>query len=244
MSSWGKEDGAYDAPLWAATQVNVRPTQDNANNLYQNTTQDYWEVDLPNGGKRLANVTVGLFGVDSAEEQVAENAGLKPAHSGWVLRTVGAGGRAGRVTQEVLVALSTVTTDNTSDNAQFPNATITVSQPVALQSVTANASGSNTVTLSVSGTTVVPAGAVLSYQWQVNNNTGGTWVNIDNGVNVSTGQPGNMIKSNANTATLTLAPTTNSSNNSVYRAVITATNPGIAYSTATAYSANGQVRIY
>lgn len=244
MSSWGNFDGANDAPKWATTQVNVSPTQDNANNLYQNTTQNYWESDLPDGSKRMTNLTVGLFAVDAAEEQVAENSSTKPAHSGWVLRTVGAGGRAGRVTQEVLVALANITTDNTSDNAEYPNATITVSQPAALQSLTANAGGANTVTLSVDGTTVIPPSAVLTYQWQVNNNTGGTWVNIDLGTNVSTGQPSNMIKSGANTATLTLAPTANTANNYVYRAVITATNPGIAYSTATAYSANGQVKIY
>jgi hypothetical protein len=243
MSSWGNYDNAANAPYWAvnstlttvdAQPVGTRPTAANVALLYGNTTPNVYTT----------GETIGLFAVDAAEEQVAENAGVKPAHSGWVLRTVGIGGRAGRVTEEVLVALSQVVTDNASDNTQFPNATITISQPVALQNVTANASGSNTVTLSVSGTTVVPAGAVLTYQWQVNNNTGGTWVNIDNGVNVSTGQPGNMIKSNANTAILTLAPTTNSSNNSVYRAVITATNPGITNSTVTAYSANGQVRIY
>ena len=39
-------------------------------------------------------------------------------HSGWVKRTVGTGGRAGRVTYETLVAMNTITGD-TADDAEF-----------------------------------------------------------------------------------------------------------------------------
>ena len=40
---------------------------------------------------------------------------------GWVKRTVGTGGRAGRVTYETLVASGSVTTD-AADDIQFPDA--------------------------------------------------------------------------------------------------------------------------
>lgn len=243
MSSWGNNDNAANAPYWAinssltsvdAQPVGTRPTAANVALLYGNTTS----------GVYTTGETIGLFLADAAEEQVQEALGTKPAHSGWNLMKTGSGGRANRVQWETLVALANVTTDNNSDDAVLPDAVITIVQPATLQSVFANGSGANTVTFSVSGTTVVPASATLSYQWQVNNNTGGTWVNIDTGVGVSTGQPGNMIKSNANTATLTLAPTANTANNYVFRAVITATNSGITNSSATAYSANGQIKIY
>ena len=42
-------------------------------------------------------------------------------HSGWVKRTVGTGGRAGRVQYETLVAMSSITSD-ASDDTEFPDA--------------------------------------------------------------------------------------------------------------------------
>ena len=49
----------------------------------------------------------------SGEQQVT--------HSGWVRRTIGTGGRAGRVTFETLVATGTITSD-AADDAKFPDA--------------------------------------------------------------------------------------------------------------------------
>lgn len=43
------------------------------------------------------------------------------SHAGWVRRTVGTGGRAGRVQQEVLVAMGSITGDQ-SDDIQYPDA--------------------------------------------------------------------------------------------------------------------------
>ena len=233
MSSWGNQDGAYDAPLWAAGSVNKAPTQDNANTLYENTTANAY----------FKGATVGLYAVDANEAIVQSAQGNDTVHTGWVLRTEGTGGRAGRVQQEVLVALAEVVTDNTADDSKYPNAIITISQPNALSTV--NALTANTIVLSVAGTTVVPAAATLTYQWQVNNNAGGSWVNITNGTNVpaGTGQPGGTIKSGANTATLTLDPTDTTANNYLFRAVITATNAGVDYSTAVAYSANARILV-
>ena len=42
-------------------------------------------------------------------------------HAGWVKRTVGTGGRAGRVQYETLVAMSSITSD-ASDDTEFPDA--------------------------------------------------------------------------------------------------------------------------
>ena len=47
--------------------------------------------------------------------------GTTLTHAGWVRRTVGTGGRAGRVQQEVLVAMGSITGDQ-SDDIQYPDA--------------------------------------------------------------------------------------------------------------------------
>jgi hypothetical protein len=47
--------------------------------------------------------------------------GIKATHAGWVKRTVGTGGRAGRVQTEVLVAMGSITGDQ-ADDIQYPDA--------------------------------------------------------------------------------------------------------------------------
>jgi len=47
--------------------------------------------------------------------------GIKATHAGWVKRTVGTGGRAGRVQTEVLVAMGSMTGDQ-ADDIQYPDA--------------------------------------------------------------------------------------------------------------------------
>ena len=65
----------------------------------------------------VADDLVGnIFGVD-----VAETTAGNVAHAGWVKRTVGSGGRAGRVFEEVLVAASSITGDAT-DDTEYPDA--------------------------------------------------------------------------------------------------------------------------
>jgi len=44
------------------------------------------------------------------------------AHTGWVLRTVGSGGRAGRVQYETLVAMGGNLSTDASDDAILPDA--------------------------------------------------------------------------------------------------------------------------
>jgi hypothetical protein len=239
MSSWGNNDNAANAPYWAVNSTiapdnpnRARPTLSNVTALYANTTANVYTT----------NTTIGLFMVDTAEEIVSETQANHPVHSGWNLKKTFDGGRAGRVQWETLVALASVQSDNNADDAVLPDAVITLTQPVTQRNVIREAGGANTVTFSVAGTTVVPDSATLTYKWQVN--AGGmSWVDIDNGTNVTTGQPGNMYKTGANTATLILGPTTTGSNNYVFRAVVTATNAGITNSVATATSANGKIVI-
>ena len=45
--------------------------------------------------------------------------GSNVGHPGWVKRTVGTGGRAGRIQYETLVAMSSITGD-TADDIEFP----------------------------------------------------------------------------------------------------------------------------
>lgn len=237
MSSWGKYDNSANAPLWAVnsaitkaapSQVHAAPTRTNVGYLYGNTTPSAYITDE----------TIGLFMVDANEENVQLTNGHPPAHTGWNLRTSGTGGRAGRVQWETLVALAQVGSDNDSDDAVLPDSIITITaQPASLIGPVTQATA-QTATYSV--TAAITSGAVvpLSYQWQVNNNTGGTWVNIDVGTGVTTGQPSNMTKTGANTATLVLDPTGTTANNYVFRCVVTATGTG-----ATATSANGRIWI-
>jgi hypothetical protein len=118
MPSWGNNDNAANAPYWAVnstivnatdTKINASaPTAANVALLYQNTSPDVYTT----------GETIGLFAVDAFEADVNDQV----AHSGWVLRTVGSGGRAGRVQQEVLIATGIIT-DNTSPI--YPDVTIT-----------------------------------------------------------------------------------------------------------------------
>jgi hypothetical protein len=206
----------------------LAPTSANVELLFANTTADAF----------VTGKTVGVFMVDQNEQDVQETLGTPPAHKGWNLKTTGSGGRAGRVSWETLVALSTVASDNSSDDAVLPDAIITItSQPTTAQTV--SFSSGDTVTFGVAAAITSGAtGAPLSYQWQVNNNSGGVWVNITAGTGVTTGEPSGVTKTGANTASLVLDPTANTANNYVFRCVVSNSDAG-----ATAYSANGRLLI-
>ena len=230
MSSWGNNDNAANAPYWAVNSA-VAPDNPNAAKpdaanvalLFGNTSPNVYTT----------NETIGLFGVDNNEVAVER----RGTHTGWVLRKEGSGGRAGRVQEEVLVALATMNGDN--EDGVYKDAIITFSaQPATLIGPVDQASA-QTATFSVTAAvTTGNTAAPLTYQWQVNNNSGGSWVNINAGTGVTTGQPGAMTKSGATTATLLLDPTGTTANNYVFRCVVTATGTG-----ATATSANGRILI-
>lgn len=66
-----------------------------------------------------------VYGVDTTEMAFANTGGTEAdgiPHAGWVLRTAGSGGRAGRVHYEVLVAGSSISGDNVADDSILPEA--------------------------------------------------------------------------------------------------------------------------
>jgi hypothetical protein len=221
MSSWGNNDNAANAPYWAvnSTIVNAAgvkasaaaPTAANVALLYGNTTADVYTT----------GETIGLFGVDAQEADVAN------IHTGWVLKTTGSGGRAGRVQQEVLVALSEMKAPD-GDAQVYANVSITLTGPDGA-TVVANTSNANSATFTVSPTLVGNTSATLSYQWQVNSNTGALgWTNVANSTPTNTGYVGGT------TATLLVYPKTAAANAYVFRAVVTAADQGVSATSANA----------
>lgn len=77
-------------------------------------------VNLTSGGpSETGHSLTGETATGVAVVGGAKNKGV--AHTGWVVRTEGTGGRAGRVQYEVLVA-GGIVTDNNSDDATLPDA--------------------------------------------------------------------------------------------------------------------------
>lgn len=237
MSSWGNNDNAANAPLWAVNSALVKaapaekhsaPTRANVTYLFANTAANAY----------IAGETIGLYGVDANEIAVEGNKG---AHQGWVLRTEGSGGRSGRVQEEVLVAMSSFGNGTGSDyeDTVYKDAIITISsQPATVRGPLSAASAANAVFSVTAAVSTGNTAAPLTYQWQVNNNVGGSWVDLTNGTKNGSGVPANTIISGATTSSLTVDPTNVDANNYVFRVVVTATDTG-----ATATSANGRILI-
>jgi hypothetical protein len=197
MSLWNNSDANTSAPIFAPMYVQQAPTQENVDNLYGNTT-----VDVIVSGK-----TVGLFGVDTAEDDAAGTS-HNSTHAGWVLRTVGSGGRAGRVTEETLIAMGSMTGD-ASDDTTYPDALLSITTQPGNKSITAGNSATFTVVIDAA-----PPSAVLSYLWQVN--TGASWVPAANGT------PANTTYSGNTTTSLVATPTTTEANTALYRVTVSA----------------------
>lgn len=220
MSSWGNNDNAANAPYWAvnSTIVNAAdvkaaaaaPTAANVALLYSNTTADVYTTGQ----------TIGLFAVDTQEASATNR-----VHSGWVLRTTGSGGRANRVQEEVLVALSGLSADGVDGDAQtYANVTITLSGPSSA-SIVANTDYANLVSFSVTPTLDGNTAATLTYQWQYN--AGAGWANI----------PANTVPiqyNGATSATLFARPKTTANTGTVYRVTVTAADQGVSATSANA----------
>ena len=215
MSSWGNYDNAANTPLWAvnasitkaaSAEEHSAPTRANVTHLFANTTADAY----------IAGETIGLFGVDANEVQTE---GSTAAHQGWVLRTTGSGQRAGRVQEEVLVALSSFAGSSDNEDTVYKDSVITIGTAPSAQSLVHG--GGNTASFAVtasitSGNTAAP----LTYQWQRSATSGGTYANVTNGT------PANTTYSGGTTATLTVTPTDTTANNNYYRVVVSATGTG------------------
>ena len=214
MSSWGNNDNAANTPLWAAMSVKRAPNSTNQTALFDNTTQDTF----------ITGRADGVFGI-SADEAAVKHGNL---HTGWVLRTEGSGGRAGRVQEEVLVAMNTINSD--SDGQTYANVSITLSGP-SNGTVTAGSANANSVTFSVSPTLAGNTAATLTYKWQVNSGPG-VWVDMANGNNP---QPGGVQKSGVTTNTVTITPWNTTANGYVFRCIVTAADEGVSVTSANAY---------
>lgn len=148
MAQWGNTDDAANSVLWATAQVNLPANTTNQTALFGNTTANAF----------ITNATVGQFGAGVQEAQA--NGDL--THSGWILRTTGAGGRAGRTTHEVLVAGGYTFTVDASDDAVLPDYVIRITtQP---SNTTANTTAAENATFTVVGASR-PTGATLAYAW-------------------------------------------------------------------------------
>lgn len=174
MPLWGSRDAASNSTIFAAAQVKVTPNTVNRDALFGNTTANAY----------IDGVTVGQFGVD--DNEIAAGGG-KVAHTGWVLRTVGQGGRAGRVFNETLVA-GGISLD--AEDTTFPDYLIRITTQPTNKS--ANSSNNQTAVFTVVATST--PSTTLGYQWTYANGgalSGGTY----------SGATTASLTVNANTAT-------------------------------------------
>lgn len=163
MAQHGSRDQSNNAPIWAAAQSSLTPNTANRDALYGNST------------------ATGLFAVDSNEIAAA---GGSIAHTGWIRRVVGTGGRLGRIMTEVLVAGGIVTDEANDAYAQY---VITISVQPQSKSVNNNLN----TTFSV-GAVSVPVDT-LTYKWQANSGSG--FANLTN----------SGVYSNVTTSTLSIS---------------------------------------
>ena len=160
MAQWGSTDDAANSVLWAVGQLKQDVTTANRNALFGNTTADSY----------FSGATHGLYAVDGNEISAARAAGSdRPPHKGHVLRTVGSGGRAGRVQNETLVAFGgSIGTD--SEDMVFEDFFINItSQP---SDATGNSTADEQVTFTA-GVTTTPSGSA-TYQWEYTSDAGNT----------------------------------------------------------------------
>jgi hypothetical protein len=207
MAQWGNTDDAANSVFWAAAQLKNKANTANQTALFGNTTADAF----------ITNATVGQFGVGVQEAQA--NGDIP--HSGWVLRTTGSGGRAGRVHHEVLVAGGYTFTADASDDATYPDYVVLITgQP---EGASANTDAAEEATFTVTAVSQ-PTGATLTYAWSYANgdaiqaganvgnttqttltvNTGVETANVSYKVVVATAGGQNATSSNA-TLTVTTA---------------------------------------
>lgn len=205
MAQWGNSDDAANSVNWAVSQVNKSISANNQAELFGNVTT----------GVYFAGAKVGQFGVDTGETSAA--AGIIP-HAGWVLRTEGTGGRAGRVTYETLVAMGSIGDSGTadaSDDTQIPDYRLTIRTQPADSEETSGDPASFTV-----AAYTTPAGGTITYSWEVNDGTG--WADVAN--------TGVYASANGNTsATLDISNNTGLDGN-VFRVLVSVSGGASVYS--------------
>jgi hypothetical protein len=146
-------------PLWSNTDEATSAPKHTVDITTGNTGVEAYQLE-----------PVGTWGVDVTETQVKNVNG----HAGWILRTVGSGGRAGRVTEETLVAMGSMSGDvEPGDDAVYPDFVITITEQPEDEEVEANTSASFAVDYAE-----VPDGFTVNIQWQVSEDDGETWTDI------------------------------------------------------------------
>jgi hypothetical protein len=140
--------------LWSNTDANTSAPKNAVASGVGLSANGYTVFDSAQNIGDEGNTTVQVFGVDTTEQTNATKGG----HTGWVMRTTGTGGRAGRVHVETLVAMGSMSGD--AEDAVYVDTVITITaQP---QGNSAFTSGED-LTLSVTATS--NPSATLTYQW-------------------------------------------------------------------------------
>jgi hypothetical protein len=222
-NQWKATDDVANSATYVLNQYNLGLTTTNQTNLYQNTTANVI----------IAGETVGQFGIDFNEMHAmrANTGGARPAHAGWVIRTTGTGGRAGRVTHETLVAMGSMLNNGAGGvyTPLYPDAFIQILTQPQSSNVNVNSAVTFTVSARLGGAhptgdqapqqipVPVSTSATITYAWQV-----------DGGPNVAAWA--NVAQTGVYTGNIT--PTLTISNNALlkgntYRVVVYGTNGAI-----------------
>lgn len=160
MPLWGNVDNAANSDIAVLAQVNRNISTAERTRLYGNVAADAY----------FTGKTVGQFGVSTAEQDATADGVAKAPHAGWNLRTVGSGGRAGRVHYETLVAMGSLSGDG-SDDSVLPDYRIVISSQPAANS--GNSTLLQVVSFKVAAATI-PAGGTPTYLWQYTTDPGNT----------------------------------------------------------------------
>jgi hypothetical protein len=183
MAQWGKTDVASNSVIWAPSLLKTTANSTTAEALFGNTTANAF----------VNGITVGVYGVSTAEALSERSRKDAPVTAGWNLRIGGSGGRAGRVSYETLVAMRSIVSD-AADDAILEDATITINtQPVA---DSANSSAGEQGTFNIAAVSV-PSNVSLTFQWQ--GNSSGSFLALT-GSGIS-GESTTTLTLNANTVT-------------------------------------------
>lgn len=103
----------------ATKGTTVAISQANVNYAIQQAPKSVVEAEGLSSNNGVSGDASVVFGVNTTETGVS-NSTQSFTHAGWVRRTTGTGGRAGRIQTEVLVAMSSITGD-APDDAEVPD---------------------------------------------------------------------------------------------------------------------------
>ena len=109
--------GSQDIGLTTATVYYIHSKPDATHVKLKAAVNDLDAIVLTAGSSETGHGLQGATATATATR--GSGSGSNVGHPGWVKRTVGTGGRAGRIQYETLVAMSSITGD-TADDIEFP----------------------------------------------------------------------------------------------------------------------------